>query len=102
MVRRVIERDQAPGWLVWAALGVVYVVWGSTYLAIAVVVKTMPAPPSLVIEQSKRWNGSAMSGDDKTVSTVTARPKWTAAGLAAPYVWMVAAATASCSAVVPN
>jgi drug/metabolite transporter (DMT)-like permease len=32
----------APAWLVWAALLVVYVVWGSTYLAIAVVVQTMP------------------------------------------------------------
>ena len=31
-----------PGWLVWAALGVVYVVWGSTYLAIRVVVETVP------------------------------------------------------------
>jgi drug/metabolite transporter (DMT)-like permease len=28
---------------VWAALGVVYVVWGSTYLGIRVVVETMPA-----------------------------------------------------------
>jgi drug/metabolite transporter (DMT)-like permease len=28
--------------MVWAALGIVYVVWGSTYLGIAVVVKTMP------------------------------------------------------------
>jgi drug/metabolite transporter (DMT)-like permease len=28
--------------LVWTALGVVYVVWGSTYLAIRVVVETMP------------------------------------------------------------
>ncbi|MFC8916660.1 EamA family transporter [Streptomyces sp. NPDC057116] len=27
---------------VWAALGIVYVVWGSTYLGIAVVVETMP------------------------------------------------------------
>jgi drug/metabolite transporter (DMT)-like permease len=42
MARRVTVRDQAPGWMVWAALGVVYLVWGSTYLAIAVVVKTMP------------------------------------------------------------
>jgi drug/metabolite transporter (DMT)-like permease len=32
----------APGWLVWTALGIVYVVWGSTYLAIAIVVDTMP------------------------------------------------------------
>lgn len=35
------ERD-APAWLVWAALGVVYVVWGSTYLAIRVAVETLP------------------------------------------------------------
>jgi drug/metabolite transporter (DMT)-like permease len=35
-------RPAAPGWLVWAALLVIYVVWGSTYLAIRVVVDTMP------------------------------------------------------------
>ena len=34
--------DPAPGWLVWAALGTVYVVWGSTYLAIRVAVETLP------------------------------------------------------------
>ena len=34
--------DRAPIWLVWAALLVVYVVWGSTYLAIRLVVETMP------------------------------------------------------------
>jgi len=28
--------------LVWTALGVVYVVWGSTYLAIRVVVRSLP------------------------------------------------------------
>jgi drug/metabolite transporter (DMT)-like permease len=33
---------RATGWLAWAALGVVYVVWGSTYLAIRVSVETMP------------------------------------------------------------
>lgn len=33
----------APAWLVWAALIVVYVVWGSTYLAIRVVVEDLPA-----------------------------------------------------------
>jgi len=37
-VRRV--RAQAP--LIWAALGVVYVVWGSTYLAIRVTIETIP------------------------------------------------------------
>ena len=34
---------EAPGWQVWAALLIVYVVWGSTYLGIRVVVETMPA-----------------------------------------------------------
>ncbi|HEX9822945.1 MAG TPA: EamA family transporter, partial [Actinomycetota bacterium] len=32
----------APTWAIWAALANVYVVWGSTYLAIRVVVRTMP------------------------------------------------------------
>jgi drug/metabolite transporter (DMT)-like permease len=31
-----------PPWQVWSALGVVYVVWGSTYLAIALVVRDLP------------------------------------------------------------
>ncbi|MBA2556733.1 MAG: EamA family transporter [Chloroflexi bacterium] len=36
------HRDPTAGWLIWAALLVVYVVWGSTYLAIAVMVDTLP------------------------------------------------------------
>jgi drug/metabolite transporter (DMT)-like permease len=32
----------APPWKVWTALWVVYIVWGSTYLAIRVMVETMP------------------------------------------------------------
>ena len=32
----------APATLVWLALGIVYVVWGSTYLAIRIAVETMP------------------------------------------------------------
>ncbi len=32
----------APGWQIWTALWIVYIVWGSTYLAIRVVVETMP------------------------------------------------------------
>ncbi|MEA2297882.1 MAG: hypothetical protein QOF77_818 [Solirubrobacteraceae bacterium] len=32
-----------PAWLAWLALGTVYVVWGSTYLAIRVMVETVPA-----------------------------------------------------------
>ena len=35
-------RAAAPGWLVWTALWIVYIVWGSTYLAIRVVVETLP------------------------------------------------------------
>jgi drug/metabolite transporter (DMT)-like permease len=31
-----------PGWQVWAALWVVYIVWGSTYLAIRILVETVP------------------------------------------------------------
>jgi len=34
--------ETAPGWLVWTALGIVYVVWGSTYLAIKVAIETLP------------------------------------------------------------
>ncbi|HVK22861.1 MAG TPA: EamA family transporter [Actinokineospora sp.] len=33
----------SKNWFAWAALGVVYVVWGSTYLAIRFVVESMPA-----------------------------------------------------------
>jgi len=32
----------AHGWRIWTALGIVYIVWGSTYLAIKVSVETMP------------------------------------------------------------
>jgi drug/metabolite transporter (DMT)-like permease len=32
----------APSWMVWSALWVVYIVWGSTYLAIRVMVRTLP------------------------------------------------------------
>ena len=35
-------RFTAPGWQVWTALWIVYIVWGSTYLAIRVVVETIP------------------------------------------------------------
>jgi drug/metabolite transporter (DMT)-like permease len=34
--------ERAPGWLVWTCLWIVYIVWGSTYLAIRVTVETMP------------------------------------------------------------
>jgi len=35
-------RSDAPGWKVWTALWIVYIVWGSTYLAIRIVVETIP------------------------------------------------------------
>lgn len=34
--------SKAATWQVWTALGIVYVVWGTTYLAIRVVVETIP------------------------------------------------------------
>ena len=36
------EDKAAPAWFVWTALWIVYLVWGSTYLAIRYVVETMP------------------------------------------------------------
>ncbi|WP_082526536.1 EamA family transporter [Kitasatospora sp. MBT63] len=43
------------GGAVWAALGIVYVVWGSTYLAIRVVVETMPP----LLSASARFSAAA-------------------------------------------
>ena len=40
--RPATKLSYAPGWQVWTALLIVYVVWGSTYLAIRVVVESMP------------------------------------------------------------
>ena len=40
--RPVAARPQAPDWQVWTGLWIVYIVWGSTYLAIRVVVETVP------------------------------------------------------------
>ena len=37
-----VTRPAVPGWQVWTALWLVYVLWGSTYLAIAYVVETVP------------------------------------------------------------
>jgi drug/metabolite transporter (DMT)-like permease len=37
-----VMRARERGWLLWAALATIYVVWGSTYLAIRVMVETMP------------------------------------------------------------
>jgi chromate transporter len=37
-----VTRPVPPGWLVWSALGTVYILWGSTYLAIRYVVDSLP------------------------------------------------------------
>jgi drug/metabolite transporter (DMT)-like permease len=37
-----MEQRTAPKWLIWVALWTVYLVWGSTYLAIRVMVRTLP------------------------------------------------------------
>src|SRR3954452_25563329 len=37
-----VTTRMAPATMVWLCLGIVYVVWGSTYLAIRVAVETMP------------------------------------------------------------
>jgi drug/metabolite transporter (DMT)-like permease len=37
-----VTSDTAPAWKVWGALWTVYIVWGSTYLAIRVMVETLP------------------------------------------------------------
>lgn len=42
-IPRPSARGRPPGWLVWVALGTVYVVWGSTYLGIKVAIETMPS-----------------------------------------------------------
>lgn len=41
-MRQARPDQAAPEWQIWAALVVVYIVWGSTYLAIRIVVETMP------------------------------------------------------------
>jgi drug/metabolite transporter (DMT)-like permease len=37
-----VTTDTAPVWKVWGALWTIYIVWGSTYLAIRVMVETVP------------------------------------------------------------
>ena len=34
--------EEAPPWKIWTALWIVYIVWGSTYLGIALMVETIP------------------------------------------------------------
>ena len=37
-----MTNDTAPAWKVWGALWTVYIVWGSTYLAIRFAVESIP------------------------------------------------------------
>ncbi len=37
-----VARPAPPGWQVWTGLWIVYIVWGSTYLAIRIMVETVP------------------------------------------------------------
>ena len=37
-----LSAPAAPGWFIWLALGSIYLIWGSTYLAIRVMVETVP------------------------------------------------------------
>ena len=39
---REAKRADPPAWLFWTALWVIYIVWGSTYLAIRITVETIP------------------------------------------------------------
>lgn len=41
-MRAETPQQDAPTWMVWAALWTVYIVWGSTYLAIRITVETLP------------------------------------------------------------
>ena len=41
-MRAETPQQSAPNWMVWAALWTVYIVWGSTYLAIRITVETLP------------------------------------------------------------
>jgi drug/metabolite transporter (DMT)-like permease len=42
MGTKIAHREVSHGWLVWVALWTVYIVWGSTYLAIRITVETLP------------------------------------------------------------
>src|SRR6476620_8859619 len=68
---------------VWAALGVVYIVWGSTYLGILLAVKTIPVFLSMgvrfVVAGGLLYVWSARRGDAKTDRI--GRRQWAAAAV---------------------
>ena len=67
--------SSAPTWQVWGALWAVYIVWGSTYLAIRVAVRTMP--PFLMAGVRFVFAGALLYGWSLwRGQTVDERPTW--------------------------
>lgn len=59
MTTNVTEQKTASSGAIWSALWIVYIVWGSTYLGIALAIETMP--PSLALGLRFLVAGSAMA-----------------------------------------
>ena len=74
-------RSAAPTWLIWMALGVVYVIWGTTYLGIRVTNETLPpllaAGTRFVIAGAVLFAVSTRRRDAE--ADPTGRPQWLAA-----------------------
>jgi drug/metabolite transporter (DMT)-like permease len=72
---------RAPTWLIWVALGIVYVIWGTTYLGIRVTNETLPpllaAGTRFVIAGTVLFAVSTRRRDAETDSI--GRPQWFAA-----------------------
>jgi drug/metabolite transporter (DMT)-like permease len=75
------HRTQAPTWLIWLALGIVYVIWGTTYLGIRVTNETLPpliaAGTRFVIAGAVLFAVSTRRRDAET--DPIGRPQWLAA-----------------------
>ncbi len=83
-----IEVDARPRWLAWAALGVIYFVWGTTYLSIRVGVRHLPpllfAGTRFLIAGSLLYPVARVFASRETVGGGPARPgarAWVAAGV---------------------
>lgn len=70
-----------PTWLIWLALGAVYVIWGTTYLGIRITNETLPpllaAGTRFVIAGSVLFAATARRGE--TAADPVGRPQWLAA-----------------------
>lgn len=75
------SRRPAPTWLIWLALGIVYVIWGTTYLGIEVTNETLPpliaAGTRFVIAGTVLFAVSTRRRDAET--DPIGRPQWLAA-----------------------